>query len=171
MIIDLNSKPLPVPGETPWLDSPATQTFVAVRAQHPTRRPSLTYIHRPLSKIPTTTVIPVAPALDKPLPPMPTAEDDVPSPDSCPLLADFNEDSQVVSSELPSQEMVEKADVIPVLDVDGNQRSFKSLYMSSTTTQVPRGRRRRRVLIIFVRHFLCGVSTYKYHYSCSSHSP
>jgi len=55
-----------------------------------------------------------------------------------------------VSRELPSKEIIEEAAEIPILDSDGKERPFKSLYTSSNAHE------KRRVLIIFVRHFFCG---------------
>ncbi|KAL2006636.1 hypothetical protein VTN00DRAFT_9304 [Thermoascus crustaceus] len=104
---------------------------------------------------------------DKPLPPTPSAaifggeisaEDS--DEDSDHLLAGFsgddngdednNNDDVQVSSELPSKEMIEQAADIPILDADGNQRPFKSLYISSNPFE------KKRVMVIFVRHFFCG---------------
>lgn len=55
-----------------------------------------------------------------------------------------------VSTELPSQADLRKAGEIPVLAADGTSRPFKSLY-SGEDGQA------KRVLVIFVRHFFCGV--------------
>jgi hypothetical protein len=51
---------------------------------------------------------------------------------------------------LPSQAILKRIENYPVLDKDGKSRPFKSVF---TGPNVP-----RRVLIIFVRHFFCGVS-------------
>jgi hypothetical protein len=50
---------------------------------------------------------------------------------------------------LPTQSTLSKIEDYPVLDRDGKSIPFKSLY---TGPNVP-----RRVLLIFVRHFYCGV--------------
>jgi hypothetical protein len=51
---------------------------------------------------------------------------------------------------IPSQALLRKVADFPVLDQDGKSRPFKSLYSGPMVT--------RRVLVIFVRHFFCGVS-------------
>jgi hypothetical protein len=51
---------------------------------------------------------------------------------------------------LPSAEMISKVENLPVLDKDGRSIPFKSLYTGPNVA--------RRVLVIFVRHFFCGVS-------------
>jgi hypothetical protein len=73
------------------------------------------------------------------------------NPNSDLSLANFSGDINV-SRELPSREMIEEAAEIPILDADGKERPFKSLYTSSNAHE------KKRVLIIFVRHFFCGVS-------------
>lgn len=64
---------------------------------------------------------------------------------------DFSGDIDV-SSKLPSQKDLENVADLPVLDVDGQPHPFKTLHTSQDGPQ--------RVLIIFIRHFFCGVSTY-----------
>ncbi|KAL1969441.1 hypothetical protein VTN77DRAFT_8879 [Rasamsonia byssochlamydoides] len=143
-------KSLPIPDESRWPhpDSPTAQTFVAVHAQHLLHQPAVTSIHAP-RKVSLPAVIPVAaPALDKPLPLPPMPEAAMLSPDSCPLLADFDEDAHV-SSDLPSPDIIEQAGEIPVLDAAGNSILFKSLYLSSTQQSERQKRTRRRVLVIF----------------------
>jgi hypothetical protein len=51
---------------------------------------------------------------------------------------------------IPSQALLRKVADFPVLDQDGKSRPFKSLYSGPMVA--------RRVLVIFVRHFFCGVS-------------
>ena len=63
---------------------------------------------------------------------------------------DFSGDIDV-SSKLPSQKDLENVADLPVLDVDGQSHPFKTLYSTQHGPQ--------RVLIIFIRHFFCGVST------------
>lgn len=53
------------------------------------------------------------------------------------------------NNELPSSETLRKIEDYVVLDRDGKSRPFKSLYTGKHVA--------RRVLIIFVRHFFCGV--------------
>lgn len=59
------------------------------------------------------------------------------------------------TNELPTQETLRKVDDYVVLDRDGRTHTFKSLYSGRNVA--------RRMLIIFVRHFLCGVSFYFRH--------
>jgi hypothetical protein len=51
---------------------------------------------------------------------------------------------------IPSQALLRKVADYHVLDKDGRSRPFKSLYTGPMIA--------RRVLVIFVRHFFCGVS-------------
>jgi hypothetical protein len=51
--------------------------------------------------------------------------------------------------DLPTPETIRKIDNYVVLDRDGKSHTFRSLYTGKHTA--------RRVLIIFVRHFYCGV--------------
>jgi hypothetical protein len=55
-----------------------------------------------------------------------------------------------VSDDVPTQEILDKAADLPVLAVDGSSHPFKSLYSGEGVA--------RRVLVVFVRHFFCGVS-------------
>ena len=53
------------------------------------------------------------------------------------------------TSELPSAETIKKIENYIILDRDGKSRKFKSLYNRRNVA--------RRVLVIFIRHFFCGV--------------
>jgi hypothetical protein len=53
------------------------------------------------------------------------------------------------NNEIPSQEVLRKVESMLVLDKDGKTRPFKTLYSGPNVA--------RRVLIIFIRHFFCGV--------------
>ena len=53
------------------------------------------------------------------------------------------------TNEIPSPETLKKLDNYLVLDRHGKTHTFKSLYAGGNVA--------RRVLIIFVRHFFCGV--------------
>lgn len=99
---------------------------------------------------------------DKPLPPMPSTEvsstsgnEPAPGSKSDPKTADFQGDV-AVNDEVPSKEMIEKAADIPVVDIDGKEMPFKSLY---TPSEGSGDKGQRRTLIIFIRHFFCGVSS------------
>lgn len=63
---------------------------------------------------------------------------------------DFKGEVQT-TNELPSAELLKKTENYIVLDKNGKTHTFKSLY---TGPNVP-----RRVLVVFVRHFFCGVSS------------
>jgi hypothetical protein len=54
------------------------------------------------------------------------------------------------NNDLPTQATLNKIENLPILDKDGKSLPFKNLYTGPGVT--------RRVLIIFVRHFFCGVS-------------
>lgn len=68
----------------------------------------------------------------------------------------YEDDEIEVSDTLPTSEELRKAGDIPIFDADGVARPFKSLYQGIE-------HQGQRQMIIFVRHFYCGVS-------CSSHS-
>jgi hypothetical protein len=97
---------------------------------------------------------------EKPLPAMSSPEassapgnDPAPGSKSDPATADFR-GNVGVTDELPSKDIIEKAADIPVVDVDGKEVPFKSLYLPSNDGD----KEERRTLIIFIRHFFCGVS-------------
>lgn len=54
------------------------------------------------------------------------------------------------NNEIPSQATLKKIEDYIVLDGHGKSHTFKSLYSGPNSS--------RRVLIIFIRHFFCGVS-------------
>jgi hypothetical protein len=54
-----------------------------------------------------------------------------------------------VSQKVPTRADLDKVADIPVLDAEGRSRTFRSLYSSESGS--------KRVLIVFVRHFFCGV--------------
>ena len=63
---------------------------------------------------------------------------------------DFNGDIDV-NHNTPRRKDLERVAELPVLDKDGKPHAFKSLYG-------PINNERSRTLIIFIRHFFCGVS-------------
>lgn len=69
---------------------------------------------------------------------------------SDPATQDFQGDVKV-STALPSESTLERIADLPVFDVDGKTVPFKSLYWSN-------GNESKKVMIIFIRHFFCGVS-------------
>jgi hypothetical protein len=62
--------------------------------------------------------------------------------------ADFNGDVNT-NNEIPSQEVLSRVEDMNLLDQDGKTIPFKHLYSGPNVA--------RRVLIIFIRHFFCGV--------------
>ncbi|MCJ1451335.1 hypothetical protein MMC28_001671 [Mycoblastus sanguinarius] len=66
-----------------------------------------------------------------------------------PIIPDFKTDIKV-DNEPPSKQDLEKIAELPVLDKGKNSRTFKSLYADNENGS-------RRVLVIFVRHFFCGM--------------
>lgn len=63
--------------------------------------------------------------------------------------ADFKGDIKV-NNNPPTKGDLEKVSGLPVLDKNGKKYTFKSLYADNQNGP-------RRVLIIFIRHFFCGV--------------
>jgi hypothetical protein len=55
------------------------------------------------------------------------------------------------NNDVPTREILKQVEDMTVLDRDGKVVQFKSLYTGPNVT--------RRVLIIFIRHFFCGVGT------------
>lgn len=73
------------------------------------------------------------------------------SPSSDTTAVEFTGDVDT-NHEIPSQEVLKSVEDMPLLDKDGKTVPFKTLYSGPNVT--------RRVLIIFIRHFFCGVSSY-----------
>lgn len=81
--------------------------------------------------------------------------------DSCSLEQDYwayqqdesslDQEPVELSDALPTQAELDKAGSIQIYDADGTARTFKSLYTGSEHLG-------QRQLVIFVRHFYCGVS-------------
>ena len=71
--------------------------------------------------------------------------------------ADFKGNIKV-NNNPPTKEDLEKVADLPVLDKDGKKHIFKSLYADNENGP-------RRVLIIFIRHFFCGVCSLIHTYS------
>lgn len=66
-----------------------------------------------------------------------------------PPATDAKTRDPVPGDELPSAETRRKAEELPVLDREGKSHAFKSLYEGPESGS--------RVLVIFIRHFFCGV--------------
>lgn len=150
-----------------WASDPSQQTFVRVHPIKPRKSlvpPNLAFhdLSKPafgVSIIKTdahSISSPKSPSIaDKSLPPTPFGEafGDAGrlSPDSDRLLDESGEDVEV-SSELPSQAMLEEAASLPIIDAHGVEMPFRNVYMPSCALE------KKRVMVIFVRHFFCGVS-------------
>ena len=66
---------------------------------------------------------------------------------------DFKGDIEV-SNKLPSTAELDKAAKLPILDVNGKRKLFGNLFTGESAS--------KKHLIIFVRHFFCGVCQYVY---------
>jgi hypothetical protein len=92
---------------------------------------------------------------DKPLPPDPPKDmaktTEATGPNDDPATADFEGDLNV-TGDIPSKSTWEKAGSLPVLNVDGMKVPFKTLYEG-----IDGEKKGQRVMIIFIRHFFCGV--------------
>jgi hypothetical protein len=62
------------------------------------------------------------------------------------------------SDPIPNKSATERALLSPVLDADGKKRLFKSLLEGDTDDQG--SNKNNKVLVIFIRHFFCGVSNH-----------
>jgi hypothetical protein len=60
------------------------------------------------------------------------------------------ESKESTAEQPPSAETLRKVDDYTVLDKKGKKHTFRSLYAGPESTS--------RVLVIFIRHFFCGVS-------------
>jgi hypothetical protein len=65
-----------------------------------------------------------------------------------------------VNNDLPTQKDLQKVGDLLVLDAQGQSRPFKELYDAPHVAP--------RQLIIFIRHFFCGVSERPYYLDCRS---
>ena len=105
---------------------------------------------------PVQETAPAAPAADTdptPTPAAPATKDDRSTPGTSLEIdttkpSDF--DGEVATTdEIPSPDLIKQIEDFVVLDKDGKTHTFKSLYSGTNVA--------RRVLIVFVRHFFCGV--------------
>jgi hypothetical protein len=71
--------------------------------------------------------------------------------DSCREIDCGSHDVSPSPSQPPTQEALDSAGAIPIFDEDGNSRLFSSIYDGPNAIG-------DQQLIIFVRHFFCGVS-------------
>lgn len=87
-----------------------------------------------------------------PIPEGPTSTNDGSIPvEASPLpAATRNPAHSSVTDKLPSEETQHKVEEHTVLDRQGKSHPFKDIYRGPESA--------RRVLVIFVRHFFCGVS-------------
>jgi hypothetical protein len=72
--------------------------------------------------------------------------------DSCREIDCGSHDVSPSPSQLPTQEALDSVGAIPIFDEDGNSRPFSSIYDGPNAIG-------DQQLIIFVRHFFCGVSS------------
>jgi hypothetical protein len=87
----------------------------------------------------TSCALPPKSSIDTSIPPS-THETESPT--------DFTGDLNT-NNEIPTQEALKNIEDFTVLDRDGKLVLFKSIYTGSNVA--------RRVLVIFIRHFFCGV--------------
>ena len=90
---------------------------------------------------PGTATAPLKPSTDTSAPGTPSSDDTT--------TVEFTGDLDT-NHEIPSQKILRSVEDLPLLDRDGKTVPFKTLYSGPNVT--------RRVLIIFIRHFFCGVS-------------
>jgi hypothetical protein len=81
-------------------------------------------------------------------PPKQSTDESPKSLDDIDSTADFEGDVNT-NNDLPTQQTLKKIENLPILDSDGKTIPFKNLYTGPNVA--------RRVLIIFIRHFFCGV--------------
>ena len=75
----------------------------------------------------------------------------VDTPPAVPATTDSSAPGDIkVSKDLPTKKELERCADLPVLDLHNKPHTFKSLYSGE--------RAARRVLVLFIRHFFCGVS-------------
>lgn len=74
---------------------------------------------------------------------------DTSTPDANDATGDFSGNVDT-NNDLPSQATLKAVESTILLDEHGKSRPFKAIYTGANVT--------RRVLVIFVRHFFCGVS-------------
>lgn len=89
------------------------------------------------------------------LPAVSNNPDSNPLPESAPVaddvkVADTNKPETPSNDKPPSVDTIRKVEDYEVLDNKGEKHSFKSIYDGPDSTG--------RVLVIFIRHFFCGVS-------------
>ena len=70
------------------------------------------------------------------------------------LQKDFSGDVKV-DDKIPTKSELDKAGERAVYDKDGKKYTFKDLVASSAASEP------RRVLVIFIRHFFCGVCPHR----------
>jgi hypothetical protein len=75
----------------------------------------------------------------------PSLESSMPVGSSLEFDGDIN-----TNNDLPTMETLKAVENFPILDQDGKAVPFKTLYTGPNVA--------RRVLVIFIRHFFCGVS-------------
>lgn len=87
-----------------------------------------------------------------------SVDDEEPAKLAAPPVHDDAKDTETKSNgpqateELPTSETCHNIEDYELLDREGKKHSFKSLYDGPTSAG--------RVVVIFIRHFFCGVSTF-----------
>lgn len=136
------------PNPTPAPDAPAVEDKQQSTAAAPTEEAQPAAVPAPAGepeKVAEEKPVSAAPASDAA--PQPATKGGSDDDDVNPI--DFS--GEVMSNnDLPSAETLRKIENYVVLDNHGKSHTFKSLYAGRHVA--------RRVLIIFVRHFYCGVS-------------
>ena len=135
---------------------------VQIRQRRPTQRSRSSSLNKPLPPMPQeepgtlrdTSSIESKAASSSTVSTVATSVHDMKLPDDDPLTAEFKGDISTTNV-LPSKVILDTAADLPVLDSNGNSVPFKSLYWPKTVVEHELG---KRVLVIFIRHFFCGVS-------------
>ncbi|PGH13547.1 hypothetical protein AJ80_06297 [Polytolypa hystricis UAMH7299] len=73
-----------------------------------------------------------------------------PLPGGCGAALENSKGNDKVSNDLPSSSMIRQAGDIPIFDSEGNESRFGDLFQ---TAGFPA---RRKILVVFIRHFFCG---------------
>jgi hypothetical protein len=82
-------------------------------------------------------------------------------PESDEMFEQFNDQIQI-SDNLPDAASMEAAGEIPIFDSEGNSRPFKSIYSGDLAIG-------EQQMVLFVRHFFCGVSLARFSIYNKSH--
>lgn len=141
-----------VEGKTTAVAPVPVPTPVATEVRQPTAAPALAAQHPPAPPSQPDTASEPKASVDAPsksTPPFsPTSQ--------TPVLEKEQEEFEGtvdVNNDLPTEKDLKKVDDLLVLDAQGQSRPFKDLYKAPHVAP--------RQLIIFIRHFFCGVSSHQ----------